>query len=90
MASFPKGHGKTRLKEFSAILPTLLFIGLLTLAFNIQPSKASGIPPDLTVFDPRIDGLSVSINGVVFPGTPGTSITRIHRDNVDHRGRWFL
>lgn len=51
----------------------------------------TGSPPDLTVFEPEIDGLNVTINGVVFPGTPETTITRIHwdwgdRNSEDH---WF-
>lgn len=70
---------------------TLLLISMLTLAFNIQIVKAPGISPDLTVFNPEIDGLSVSINGVVLPGTPGTSITRIHWDWGDgnEEDHWF-
>ena len=68
---------------------TLLLVSILT--FNIESVKAPGIPPDLTVFDPEIDGLSVSINGVVFPGTPSTSITRIHWDWGDgnEEDHWF-
>ena len=47
--------------------------------------------PDLTVFEPEIDGLSVNVNGVVYPGTDGTSITRIHWDWGDGNSEdhWF-
>jgi hypothetical protein len=48
-------------------------------------------PPDLTVFDPEIVGLSVSVNGVVFPCTPDTTITRINWNWGDSNSdsQWF-
>jgi len=39
---FPEGHRKMRLKAVSGIMLSLLLIGMLILAFNIQPVKASG------------------------------------------------
>lgn len=50
-----------------------------------------GIPPDLTLFAPEIDGLTVTVNGVVLPGTPETSIVRIHWNWGDgsEDDQWF-
>ncbi|MEM3697742.1 MAG: PKD domain-containing protein [Candidatus Bathyarchaeia archaeon] len=36
------------------------------------------IPPSLTLYDPSISDRTVTFNGVVTPGTPGTTITRIN------------
>jgi len=48
-------------------------------------------PPDLTLYDPEINELTVRINGVVSPGTPGSYIERIHWDWDDGRqeNHWF-
>ena len=45
---------------------------------TITVLQPSGQPPTLTLFEPQISGLTVTINGVTLPGTPGTTITRIH------------
>jgi len=52
---------------------------------------AGGQPPSLTLFDPEIRGLTVTINGVTSPGTPGTTIVRIQWDWGDgiREDRWF-
>jgi len=39
---FTEGYGKMKLKAVSGIMLTLLFVSMLTMAFNIQPVKASG------------------------------------------------
>ncbi|MEM1550303.1 MAG: PKD domain-containing protein [Candidatus Bathyarchaeia archaeon] len=48
-------------------------------------------PPQLTIFTPEVNGLTVRINGVTLPGTPGTTITRIHWDWGDgySEDHWF-
>jgi hypothetical protein len=58
---------------------------------NLDIPDTSATPPDLTVFGPEIDGLSVNVNGAVFPGTDGTTITRIHWDWGDGNSEdhWF-
>ena len=50
-----------------------------------------GEPPDLTVFEPEVDGLTVTVNGVVFAGTPETTVERIHWDWDDgyEEDHWF-
>jgi PKD repeat protein len=62
-------------------------------AFTVYLEKEvpQGIPPELTLFTPEIDGLTVSINGVTMPGTPGTRIDRIHWDWGDgfSEDHWF-
>ena len=40
--NFQKGERELLRKAVSGIMLTLLLIGMLTLAFNIQPAKASG------------------------------------------------
>lgn len=52
---------------------------------------SSFAPPSLTLFDPEIDGLTVTINGVTLPGTEGEFITRIHWDWGDgcEEDHWF-
>jgi PKD repeat protein len=45
---------------------------------TITVLQPAGQPPILTLYDPQINGLTVTINGVTQPGTPGTTITRIH------------
>lgn len=54
-------------------------------------SNGTGVPPNLTVFAPSFSELNVSVNGVVYPGTPGTTITRIHWDWGDGNSEdhWF-
>jgi hypothetical protein len=47
---------------------------------NETGSNGTDIPPSLTLFSPTFNGLDVNINGVVFPGTPGTKVTRISWD----------
>jgi len=42
--------------------------------------KAVKKPPSLTLFSPEINGLEVTINGVVKPGSKYVTITRIHWD----------
>jgi hypothetical protein len=44
---------------------------------HYTPSAQHG-PPSLDLYAPEINGLSVTINGLALPGTPGTSISRIH------------
>ena len=39
---FPEGYRKMKFKAVSGIIMTLLLVSMLTLAFNIQPAKASG------------------------------------------------
>jgi len=43
-------------------------------------------PPSLELFTPDISGLTVSINGVTLPGSPGVTVTRIHWDWGDGFG----
>jgi len=52
---------------------------------------AAGQPPSLTLYEPEIDGLTVTVNGVTTPGTPGASITRLHWDWGDghEEDHWF-
>jgi len=75
-----------------------LFLLLLTISALIvsktkaQPESASEkAPPSLTVFEPQISGLSVTINGVTLPGYANASITRIHWDWGDgsSEDHWF-
>jgi len=53
--------------------------------------KPPGIPPSLTLFEPEINELTVTINGVANPGTPGASITKIHWkwDDGTEEDHWF-
>ncbi len=76
----------------------MIFGMLLILFLTDSPVMAitvrlvgSGGGPDLSVFEPEVDGLMVSVNGVVFPGNSGTSIVRIHWDWGDGNGEdhWF-
>jgi hypothetical protein len=48
-------------------------------------------PPSLTIFEPQISDLIVTINGVTLPGHKGASITRIHWDWGDGSSEdsWF-
>jgi len=48
-------------------------------------------PPSLTLYEPEIDGLTVTIDGVTTPGKSDTSITRIHWDWGDaySEDQWF-
>jgi hypothetical protein len=64
-------------KTVSGIAVMLLLTGMLMFSFNILPIKSAGAP-NLTVFEPEINGSTASVNGVVFPGNPGTHIERIH------------
>ncbi|GEM_PF-3286609 len=52
---------------------------------------AAGQPPSLTLYEPEIDGLTVTVNGVTTPGTPGASIIRLHWDWGDghEEDHWF-
>ncbi len=62
----------------------LMFIGLVFIQYGLfLEAECLSVPPDLTVFNPEIDGLTVSVNGVVLPGTPSTTITRIHCDSKE-------
>jgi len=45
---------------------TLLLLSIFTSAIGIQPVNAFGLEPYMKVFEPQIDGLSVSVNGFVF------------------------
>ena len=42
--------------------------------------NSSSAPPELTLFTPEIDGLTVTINGVTIPKTEGTFIEVIYWD----------
>jgi parallel beta-helix repeat protein len=53
---FTEGYGKMKLKAVSGIMLTLLLIGMLPLAFNIQPVKASG-------------PIYIRVNGSIDPST---------------------
>jgi hypothetical protein len=46
-------------------------------ATSPSPTNAP-LPPELVLFNPVIDGLKVTVNGVTTPMTPGTTVTRIH------------
>jgi len=48
-------------------------------------------PPILTLFEPQVSGLTVTVNGVANPGYEGVSITRIHWDWGDgsKEDHWF-
>jgi len=58
--------------------------------FDIQVQVAKK-PPSLTLFEPQINGLTVTINGVATPGYEGVSITRIRWDWGDGNSEdhWF-
>ncbi|MEM4204267.1 MAG: PKD domain-containing protein, partial [Candidatus Methanomethylicaceae archaeon] len=58
-------------------------------ALTVQ--QPQGQPPSLTLFEPEIRGLTVTINGVTMPGTPGATITRIQWDWGDgyREDHWF-
>jgi len=56
--------------------PTSSSTGILDVF--VASFELSARPPDLTLYTPEIDGMTVTINGVTAPGTPGTSITKIH------------
>jgi PKD repeat protein len=77
-------------KTASGMMLTLLLAGMLTLTFNIQPTRSAGAP-DLTVFEPEINKSTVSVNGVVFPGNLGSYIQRIHWNWGDgtEEDQWF-
>jgi hypothetical protein len=49
------------------------------------------LPPTLTLFEPQISGLTVTINGVATPGYEGASITKIKWDWGDGNSEdsWF-
>jgi len=68
---------------------TFLIVVLVCLASVKQVTL--GEPPDLTVFEPEVDGLTVTVNGVVFAGTPGTTVERIHWNWNDgyEEDHWF-
>jgi len=57
----------------------------------LQREAPPSNPPDLTLYQPEINGLTVAINGVATPGTVGASITRIHWDWGDGNSEdyWF-
>gem|GEM_PF-1886280 len=44
--------------------------------FTVEEKAAT--PPTLTLYDPQVNGLTVTINGVATPGYSGASISRIH------------
>jgi hypothetical protein len=58
---------------------------------NETLGSLTGTPPSLTIFSPVFNGLDVNINGVVFPGPPGTTIARISWDWGDGNSEdhWF-
>jgi hypothetical protein len=58
---------------------------------TVRSSSPRGSPPTLDLFDPEVRGLTVTINGVTLPGTPGATITRIQWDWGDgfREDRWF-
>ncbi len=60
-------------------------------AYLEAQSTPSSAPPNLVVLAPDISELSVSVNGVVSPGTSGTTVTRIHWDwgDGDSEDHWF-
>jgi hypothetical protein len=52
---------------------------------------AANKPPILTLFEPQVSGLTVTVNGVANPGYGGASITRVHWDWGDgsKEDHWF-
>jgi len=68
---------------------TITLTKTVTVTKTVQ--QGSEQSPSLTLFEPEIDGLTVTINGVTMPGTPGTMVTRIHWDWGDgsSEDRWF-
>jgi PKD repeat protein len=58
---------------------------------RVAATIPTSTPPSLTLFSPEVHELTVTINGVTTPGTPGTTITRIHWDWGDGRSEdhWF-
>ena len=55
------------------------------------PTQTPSLLPKLTLNEPLIDGLKVTINGVTIPGTQGATIMRIHWDWGDglSEDQWF-
>jgi PKD repeat protein len=45
---------------------------------KVFTEEGSNLPPTLSLSDPQISGLTVTINGAVSPGYSGASISRIH------------
>jgi len=43
-----------------------------------KATTSQTLPPTLTLYDPQVNGLTVTINGNVAPGYSGVSISRIH------------
>jgi hypothetical protein len=73
MRLFPEGYWKMKSKAVSGIMPTLLLIGMLTLAFNIQVLEANPIPvPSLWMLVEYIDAKISLADGVVVAGVNGT------------------
>lgn len=73
-------------------LGCFLIAGFILLAISVPAVYGQGgQPPSLTLFNPEIQGLTVTVNGVTMPGTPGTIITRIHWDWGDgtREDQWF-
>lgn len=44
------------------------------------------MPPTLTLYDPQVNGLTVTVNGNVAPGHSGASISRVHWEWGDGSG----
>jgi parallel beta-helix repeat protein len=81
---FTEGYRKMKLKAVSRIMLTLLLIGILTLAFDIQPVEASGtiyIRADGSVDPPTANITTVDNVTYTFTDNINDSIV-IERDNI--------
>ena len=54
--------------------------------FTTSSATPQTIPPTLTLYDPQVNGLTVTVNGNVAPGYSGASISRVHWDWGDGSG----
>ncbi len=82
-------QNKKRKIVFCFLLTIILFISSTIISINADRNDSA--PPDLTIFIQEINDLNVTINGVVMPGTDGTTITSIHWDWDDGNSEdhWF-
>jgi len=72
---------KTGDETWNHIAVEIKFFFIATFSQNIEVSLApSTTPPTLILYNPQINGLTVTVNGTATPGYSGASITKIHWD----------
>jgi PKD repeat protein len=86
---------KTGDETWNHIAVEIKFFLIATYSRNVEvlltPVTNIGKAPVITLYDPQVSGLTVTVNGVASPGYSGASITRIHWDWGDNSGEdhWF-